>query len=149
MRVWRISNFTDLSGDGGLRVAGRWHSRGRRIVYLSDHPASALLEVLVHLEIDPEDLPTNFRLLAVDFDDDVSFDEVNADGLAADWGRDTAGSRARGDAWIESGRTALLRVPSAIVPFAFNWLLNPAHADSARVRIGAVRPVSFDPRLLR
>ena len=149
MRVWRISNFTDLSGDGGLRVAGRWHSRGRRIVYLSDHPASALLEVLVHLEVAPEDLPTNYQLLAIDAADDVPFDAVDADSLAADWDRDTAASRAHGDAWVESGHTALLRVPSAIVPFAFNWLLNPAHADAARVRIGAVRTVSFDPRLLR
>ena len=45
MRLWRISDFADLAGEGGLLVSGRWHSRGRRIVYLSDHPATALIEI--------------------------------------------------------------------------------------------------------
>ena len=50
MELWRISNYADLSGAGdGLLAAGRWHTRGRRIVYLADHPASALLEMLVHM----------------------------------------------------------------------------------------------------
>jgi len=47
MELWRISNYADLSGAGGLQAAGRWHTRGKRIVYLADHPASALLEMLV------------------------------------------------------------------------------------------------------
>jgi RES domain-containing protein len=50
MELWRISNYADLSGAGGLRAAGRWHSQGKRIVYLADHPSSALLEMLVHLD---------------------------------------------------------------------------------------------------
>ncbi|HXH47142.1 MAG TPA: RES family NAD+ phosphorylase [Bradyrhizobium sp.] len=56
MRIWRISNFDDLSGIGGLKTDGRWHDRGRHVVYAADHPASALLEVMVHLEIDVEGL---------------------------------------------------------------------------------------------
>ena len=57
MRLWRISNHASLTGEGGLYASGRWHTRGQRVVYLADHPASALLEVMVHLEIDAEDLP--------------------------------------------------------------------------------------------
>lgn len=52
MELWRISNYADLSGEGGLRAAGRWHTRGKRIVYLTDHPASALLELLAHMDRD-------------------------------------------------------------------------------------------------
>ena len=52
MELWRISNYADLSGIGGLRAAGRWHSQGRRIVYLADHESSALLEMLVHMDRD-------------------------------------------------------------------------------------------------
>ena len=69
MRLWRISNHASLSGDGGLYASGRWHTRGRRVVYLADHPASALLEVMVHLEIDAEDLPTHYQLLGVEVPD--------------------------------------------------------------------------------
>jgi len=50
MRLWRISDHANLSGDGGIFFSARWHSRGKRIVYLADHPASALLEVIVHVD---------------------------------------------------------------------------------------------------
>ena len=69
MWLWRISNHASLSGEGGLHASGRWHARGRRVVYLADHPASALLEVMVHLEIDAEDLPSHYQLLGVDVPD--------------------------------------------------------------------------------
>jgi RES domain-containing protein len=57
MRLWRISNYADLSGEGGRRAEGRWHERGRPVVYLAEHAALALLETMVHLEIEYEDLP--------------------------------------------------------------------------------------------
>ncbi|AVT78400.1 hypothetical protein RPPS3_43380 [Rhodopseudomonas palustris] len=59
MELWRISNYADLTGTGGLRASGRWHSRGRRIVYLADHPSSAVLEMLVHM--DREFLPATYH----------------------------------------------------------------------------------------
>ena len=65
MRLWRISNHVDLSGEGGRRAAGRWSHQGRRVVYLAEHPALAMLETLVHLEVDVEDLPSTYRLIEV------------------------------------------------------------------------------------
>ena len=58
MLLWRISNHLSLAGEGGLRASGRWYSRGRRIVYCAQSPAAALLEILVHFEIDVSDLDT-------------------------------------------------------------------------------------------
>ncbi len=72
MRFWRISNYADLSGEGGRLAAGRWNRLGRRIVYLAEHPALALLETLVHLEIDAEDMPNRFRLLSIDAPDGIA-----------------------------------------------------------------------------
>ena len=67
MRIWRISNHADLSGTGGLRASGRWHSRGRPIVYCGEHPAAVLLEALVHLEVSlPEELPDSYQLLEIE-----------------------------------------------------------------------------------
>jgi RES domain-containing protein len=149
MRLWRISSFADLSGEGGLLAAGRWHSRGRRIVYLADHSASALLEVLVHLEVDMDDLPSAYRLHAADVDDAVSFDALDEKSLPADWRDSPDVTRAAGDKWVAENRTLLLRVPSAIVPFASNWLLNPRHADSAKARIVDSIHLPYDLRLLR
>lgn len=147
MRLWRISEHADLSGEGGLRFSGRWHSRGARILYLADHPASTLVETLVHLEIDPEDLPDRYQLLAVDIPDNVGFEAIEEDQLPANWRDQTPLTRALGDRWLRDARTALLRVPSATVPFAVNWLLNPAHADAAHARIVAIIRAPFDRRL--
>jgi len=149
MRLWRISNHADLSGDGGLLAAERWHSRGNRIVYLTDHPASALLEVLVHLEVDAEDLPGSYQMLAVEFPDDISFQSIGIEDLAAAWRDSQTLTRDLGDRWLRDAPTALLRVPSAITPFAANWLLNPSHVDAATAKIAGIYQASFDQRLLR
>jgi RES domain-containing protein len=145
MRLWRISNHASLSGDGGLYASGRWHTRGRRVVYLADHPASALLEVMVHLEVDAEDMPRDYQLLGVDVPDDIPAAFM---GLPDNWRDDVARTRALGDAWLREGSSALLRVPSAIVPDARNYLLNLAHADAARIAIVESQRAAFDPRLM-
>jgi RES domain-containing protein len=150
MRLWRISTNANLAGDGGLLAAGRWHSRGSRIVYLADHPASTLLEALVHLEIDPDNLPDSYQLLAVDFPDDIAFESIEGKVLTPGWRDDANLTRDLGDRWLRQNRTALLRVPSAIVPLAWNWLLNPAHADRANARsIAQIIRAPFDPRLFK
>ena len=148
MRLWRISNHASLSGEGGLYASGRWHTRGRRVVYLADHPASALIEVMVHLEIDAEDLPDHYQLLGVDVPDDMVTTAIDESEMPATWRAQTALTRARGDAWIVDATSALLRVPSAIVPASTNYLLNPAHAGAARISITSAQRTAFDPRLM-
>ncbi|MCG6856730.1 MAG: RES family NAD+ phosphorylase [Salaquimonas sp.] len=144
MRVWRISNHADLSGEGGLRAAGRWNYRGERIVYCSDHPSTAMLEVLVHF--DPEDLPETYQLLEIDIPDDVvPFTPT----LADDW-RDHPDTLR--DIWhdIVSGNlAAVAEVPSVIMPFARNILLNPAHHDHSRLSVTNSTRHLLDPRFLR
>jgi len=148
VRLWRISNYADLTGAGGLISSARWHSRGRKIVYLADHPASALLEMLVHLEIDTDDIPSTYQLLAVEAPDHSAVETVNADGLSLDWQYNDRATRSVGDAWLHDRRTPLLRVPSAIIPRSFNWLLNPEHPDASSVKIVEVIKAPFDRRLL-
>jgi len=147
MRLWRISRFADLAGDGGLHASGRWHSKGRRVVYLAEHPASALLELLVHLEIDAEDFPTHFQLLEIDAPDGVAVTAVDETNLPADWRDRPSVTRALGDDWLAGSATALLRVPSAIVPATSNYLLNPSRADARKLSITAIVRAMLDRRL--
>ena len=143
MRLWRISNYADLTGTGGLFASARWHSKGRRLVYLAENPASALLERIVHLEIDPADLPTGYLLMAVDIPDTMAFGHVRLEELATDWRENLMVTRTHGDRWLAEGRAALLRVPSALVPLTSNWLLNPTHPDAAKARIAEIIPAPF------
>lgn len=148
MRLWRISNHADLQGVGGLRAGARWHNRGRPIVYLAESPPGALIEILVHQEVaSPAALPDRYRLLTVAVEDGVV--PLDAPPLPPDWAERTEVTRAVGDVWLANGRSALLRVPSAIMPDVHNVLLNPLHPDTGRLRITDVQDVPFDPRLFK
>jgi RES domain-containing protein len=146
--LWRISNHPSLAGDGALRTPGRWHSRGRRVVYCAQNPAAALLEILVHFEIDIHDLPVRSRLLKIHAPEDVPVEHVSVDHLPSDWSEKTDVTCALGDGWLARGSAALLTVPSAIVPETFNVLLNPAHHDARRATIVDTGEHAIDPRLL-
>lgn len=145
MELWRISNYADLSGVGGLRAAGRWHSQGRRIVYLADHPSSALLEMLVHMGRDL--IPATYQLLRVSVPEDSAVETVSND-LPAEWRSRMMVSREIGDRWLDRSTSALLQVPSAISERGTNFLLNPAHPDAAKIAVAEIIKAPFDPRLL-
>ena len=82
MILWRISRYRDLRGLGGLRAAGRWHYAGQAVVYLSESPAAALLEVCVHTCAN--DVPPDFTLLKIE-GPDMEPDVIGLDDLPADW----------------------------------------------------------------
>jgi RES domain-containing protein len=147
--LWRISNHVSLTGDGGMRASGRWHTRGRRIVYCSESPATALLEILVHFEINFRDLPTRYRLLKLRAPATLVVEELLPVDLPDDWTEQTDRTRAIGNGWLHAGRSALLRVPSAVVPETFNVLLNPGHANAGKLEVVQVSEHAIDPRLLR
>ena len=145
MRLWRISEFADLSGEGG----SLGHSKGRRIVYTGDHPASCLVEMLVHFEIAPEDVPDTYQLIVIDIVPEIAFSTVAPANLPSNWQRDIKATREIGDRWLSEREQALLRVPSAVMPYTFNWLLNPTHKnDAARIKIVEIIKAPLDPRLL-
>src|SRR5665213_498892 len=145
MELWRISNHADLTGIGGLRAAGRWHSQGRRIVYLADHPSSALLEMLVHMDRDL--IPPTYQLLRIALPLDIAIE--TATGLSPDWRTEMMASREIGDRWLDRSTSALLQVPSAISQQGYNFLLNPLHPDAAKIAVSEVFRAPFDARLLR
>lgn len=124
-------------------TGGRWTHPGTACVYASLSPASALLEYLVHVEgRTPDKL-----LLAVG--------AIRAADLLAETNPPSTWCtlpyheevRQVGDAWLRSGRSLALRVPSAICMDEGNVLLNPEHPAFAALQLVALRPLSIDPRL--
>ena len=150
MIVWRISNYLDLSGRGGLRAPARWHNAGAPVVYTASSPASALLEVLVHLELnDPDHLPDSYQLLRIDVPDSTAIAELDEGSLAPDWRKLLELTRATGDEWLRKSTSALLAVPSAIVPHTQNYLINPVHRDTRKIKINSYGNFPFDFRLFQ
>jgi len=145
---WRISNYSDLSGEGSHKVSGRWHTAGSRIVYLAESPMAALVETLVHLEVDSEDTPDFYTLLKIVVPDDLAIHPLNPP-AGTEWKQDIELTRRMGDAWLASLETPLARVPSAIAPRTWNYLLNPEHPDAKQVQVAEVIKERFDNRLFR
>jgi RES domain-containing protein len=107
------------------------------------------MELLVHL--DDEDLAENYVALAADIPDSVEITRVRASDLPRDWrSLPRPQSLAElGSRWAALRETAVLAVPSAVIPQELNYLLNPLHPHVKRIRIGRPDSFSFDPRLWR
>ena len=136
---WAASAF---SGEGARLGGGRWNSPGVPVVYLAGTLELAELEVLVNLTTDQ--LLGSYVAFRVTVPANL-IETLPYDALPADWRRDPAprSARAVGDEWARSGRSAVLRVPSAVVPSSANYLVNPAHPAAGR--LGVEGP--FDPLL--
>jgi RES domain-containing protein len=141
--LWRGSRrvYADLPGKGGLFDSGRWHSKGRPIIYTAEHPALALLEVRVNLDVAPDLLPPDYVMAKIFVPDGKNIHAPDTD--PAD---NSAACRA-GDKWLADGKEPLMRVRSVIAPESFNMLINPLHPGSADMTISEIIPFRFDPRL--
>ena len=139
--------IVELTGQGGLEYSGRWHTAGHAVVYLADSSTGALIETLVHLEIEEQDVPPDFRLMQIRAASGTSIVTVNP--AQSGWQEDLKITRSIGDAWLESVDSALLKVPSVLAPKAYNYLLNPLHADAAYVTVEETVEGRYDARLFR
>lgn len=150
VRAWRIvqAHLADaaFSGEGARLYGGRWNRPGVAVVYTAGSRALALLELLAHVGA-VRDLPA-YVCIPVDFDKSLAR-ALDASRLPKQWRISPApeATRELGSAWAERLESAVLRVPSVLVPDEHNYLLNPRHPDFRRVRIGIPAPFDVDPRL--
>ena len=151
LSAWRLTKTKLLSGawdgQGARKSGGRWNSVGIAVVYTSGTLSLALVEVLVHL---PSGILPAYSAVRVHFDESM-VTAIEPAELPASW-RDhppPPETRAIGDRWVAQGGSAVLRVPSVVVPDEFNYVLNPSHPGFADISIGEPMPFPFDPRLPR
>ena len=154
--LWRIAQETrehradDLSGGGAAKTGGRWNSVGKPVVYSSRTVALAYLETLAHLG---REAPRNRFLVRVVLPDKV-WDQAlwaKEKDLPKTWRAEPAGigSVRFGDKWLTAGKSALLCLPSVIVPEDTNVLINPNHEDATLIQARVQRQLVYDPRVLR
>ena len=150
--VWRISTEAplhaadDLSGAGAKTSGGRWNSKGTPVLYCSTNISLATLETVHYLR--NGGLPFNRYLVRIDVPDAVWKTRQVLDPLPGGWDAIPAGlsSRTAGDAWIASSASALLLVPSVIVPDEYNVLINPHHGHAAAIVATTLKRWIYDPR---
>jgi RES domain-containing protein len=147
--AWRIVKArhaaTAFDGEGARLNGGRWNSLGVRVVYVSGTKSLAALETLVHLK-----LPVASKYVAIPLQfDDTLVETFPPATLPPGWDGEPSSlvSQQIGNDWVKTARSALLALPSVITG-EINYLINPAHSDFAKIKIGKPEPFTFDPRLL-
>ncbi|EHG3080441.1 RES family NAD+ phosphorylase [Salmonella enterica] len=139
--------MTAWSGLGAKEAGGRWNSVGTAMVYLSETASLTMLETLVH--INAPQLLDDFTLLSLDVpDEQIQTFDMNR--LPDNWASEDAPAELAlyGDNWAESGSSIALRIPSALSPVEFNYLLNPVHPELFDLMATVKKiPFRFDSRL--
>jgi RES domain-containing protein len=149
--VWRITTVrfaaTAFSGEGARLFGGRWTPKGLEMVYTAESRSLALLEMLVL----GAPLRARYVLIPASLPDAVSVSHVGVADLPAQWRRleHRDALQRIGRDWLERGQSAVLAVPSAVVPAECSYLLNPIHPDFAQIIIGAPEALETDLRLMR
>jgi RES domain-containing protein len=144
LRVVRIGRTVHPIWDGrGAAIAGgRWNAPGVEVIYAAASRALAMLEVLVQ----GGDFAAPRAVVVAEIPDTVPVEHI--DQPPPGWREvGSASAVAAGMAWHAAGRTAVLSVPSAVVPAERNYLINPRHSDAARIIVHAPEPIEWDPRL--
>ena len=150
MVVFRVTDrrFPIFDGTGALLVGGRWNSPGRLVVYAAETFAGALLEILVHSNLGR--VPKTHAAIEISIPDRVSVEILDALKLPKWDAEDQIASRAFGDEWLITRRSAVLMVPSAVTRgHERNVLINPVHPDFKFIWAGGPVDVQWDKRLFQ
>jgi RES domain-containing protein len=146
MTVYRI---TTAQWSNKLTASGfpaRWSSKGSFVIYTAQSRALACLENLVHRT----GIGSNaiFRVMVINIPHTVSIEQLQRNKLKKDWNtfENYSYCQGIGDQWVQEARSAILRVPSAIVDEEFNYLLNPNHPEFNKIKLMGDNPFLFDPR---
>ena len=138
-----------ISGEGAKLYPGRWNHRGTPVVYTAESRSLAVLEILVHLDV--EEFPDNFVIVPIEIPDDLDITRYEVRNLEKQWNAYpfTGYTQDSGHMWVIKKETAVLSVPSAIVPDERIYILNPLHPDFSKIKVGQWERFVFDERLYK
>jgi RES domain-containing protein len=128
-------------------MRGRWNSAGNKVIYTSETIPLALLENLVRRQ--GVGFNTDFKIMFIEIPDDAVIDSVAESELEAGWRdpNDYSQCQPQRDRWFNDGKALALKVPSAVMPLAFNFVINTAHPDYPRVKLVEITDLVPDSRI--
>lgn len=150
MEVFRISKDTyahTLSSSGS---ANRWNTKGQQVIYTGSSRSLSSLELVVHRNsIQPA---STYKMMVISIaDDDYLVKQIHCTDFPSNW-RSLAGYsalQAIGSTWYNSQETLVLKVPSAIIIYEYNYVINTEHPDFRdKVQLVRTEDYFWDSRLL-
>ena len=149
MLVFRLGSarFPANDGIGASLFGGRWNHKGTPIVYAADSRALCALEVLSNAG----ELAGDYAVTLIDIPSDLPVPIRSIEDLPSSWMAPEPSDATRdiGTAWANGLTSAVLAVPSVVIPQSYNYLLNPRHPEFSRLGFVGAEPFSFDARLRR
>src|SRR5579884_994871 len=125
MRIFRLCSrkYEADNSDGAPIYGGRWNEVGTPEIYTSESRSLAALEVIVHNGA----VPWDYQIVEIEVPDDIKIETIALGRLPKHWfdHHNYKMTAALGTAWAKSGRTAVLKVPSAAIRSEHNYVLNP------------------------
>lgn len=149
--AWRIETArhfgTWATAEGAFLFGGRWNSPGRRVLYASIDPSTAIVEVGVHKGFHTLDTVSHVLLQLQVLDPSKAHVVQQASLPNPHWlrpGTPSAGQQQFGDALFETH--PILMVPSVVSPHSWNLLIDVT-AAAGLFKLTHSEPFALDPRL--
>lgn len=135
---------SSLFASGAL---GRWNSEGNKVLYAAESIPLAFLENMVRRQ--GVGFNNDFRIMFISIPDPVSMEVVSTADLGPSWRdpNDYAACLPFGDTWFQSAKSIVLKVPSAVMPEASNYVINTMHPDYNKVTLVGITNLVPDPRI--
>jgi RES domain-containing protein len=134
MLVYRIvhKKFSKFLSASGLK--GRWNSAGNKVIYCAESIPLAFLENMIRRK--GVGFNDDFKIMIIEIPANLKIDTVDLKQLPAGWRdyKDYSKCQLPGDEWYNRGETSVLKVPSAVLTEAFNYLINTHHADYKKIK---------------
>ncbi|MGV8918402.1 MAG: RES family NAD+ phosphorylase [Pseudomonas sp.] len=150
MQVWRIAKArfaSDLSGQGAALFGGRWNHIEQRALYFGLTPAICALETFIHATQVPR-FP--LKIIRVSLPDDPElYWQPSIDQLPEGWDAKPADSPSMdfGSRWLQQRQQLGLIVPSSVMTYESNIMINPDHPAVSQIKILSVADFAYDSRM--
>jgi len=150
LKLYRIAKekfINDVSGEGARLYGGRWNKTGDAMLYCSEHLSLCVLEVLVHM--DYQYFTDEYYFIEAEISEKDIFFLKEIKKINANWRNNPPVSQTQdyGSQWLEKSEKLALAVPSAVLPFEYNILVNPRHSRFTKIKFSKEKLLNLDARM--
>jgi RES domain-containing protein len=127
--------------------AGRWNGTGRKVIYCAESIALAFLENMIRRQ--GVGFNQDFKTVVLQIPEELKIQKVNPRDLPVGWRKfsDYTKCQPIGNDWFDEGSFPILKVPSAVLPESFNYVINATHPDCKKIKIIRITDLIPDERI--
>ena len=149
MEIFRISSEKHSKKLTASGSANRWNFEGQNVIYAGSSRSLSTLELIVHKNaVKPK---VEYKVMIISLtDNEHLIREININDLPTNWRKMAAYSVLQkiGSDWYENQESLALRVPSAVIPQEYNYVINTEHIEfSKHLQLLRTEDYFWDTRL--